>query len=231
MMYLTKEIKLHMPRLYSMEQVPAAEKVVQVKYFTPDSNWTWYACEADAVTQDGDYISLADSLTRDDIQDVIFFGFVEGHYPEWGYFSLREMISAKGPMGLSIERDRWFGQMPMYQALPNMFDHPSKQITIAHQKFACRRRQSEGKSMIPEGARWQDYFTVRYDEDERSMRAGLVYLALNIDAARDKIHALMIEKRAGWKYSIRQEREFINASRYYAIYLRSILAQTENGIL
>lgn len=86
---LTKKIEARLPALYSTETVPAAEKEVIVKFFSPTSSWTWYACEYDPETQ-------------------IFFGYVEGTYPEWGYFSLKELEECRGLYGLGIERDRHF---------------------------------------------------------------------------------------------------------------------------
>ena len=59
-----------------------------VKFFTPDSNWTWYATEFDG--------------------EDTFFGLVCGHETALGYFSLRELQSVKGPLGLKIERDRYY---------------------------------------------------------------------------------------------------------------------------
>ncbi len=38
----------------------------------------------------------------------LFFGFVIGFEKEWGYFSLKELESARGPFGLSIELDLYF---------------------------------------------------------------------------------------------------------------------------
>ena len=65
---------------------------VIVKFFTPDSNWTWYATEGNPMP-DGDFE---------------FFGLVEGFESELGYFRLSELEAAKGPLGLRIERDRYF---------------------------------------------------------------------------------------------------------------------------
>ncbi len=64
------------------------EALAQVKFFTPDSNWTWYASEFDG--------------------EDIFFGLVVGFEIELGYFSLSELEAARGPLGLPIERDRYF---------------------------------------------------------------------------------------------------------------------------
>ena len=37
-----------------------------------------------------------------------FFGFVVGLEKEWGYFRLSELLSARGGLGLPIERDLYF---------------------------------------------------------------------------------------------------------------------------
>ena len=86
MKLLTKALKKRIPPLYSTEDDD--DPVVQAKFFTPDSNWTWYVLEFDG--------------------EDLFFGFVVGHYPEMGYFSLSEMESVRGPLGLPIERDLHF---------------------------------------------------------------------------------------------------------------------------
>jgi len=65
--------------------------------FTPWSNWTWYATEFDG-------------------KDT-FFGYVVGIYPEWGYFSLSELQSIKGPWGLGVERDLYFKPKPFSEVL------------------------------------------------------------------------------------------------------------------
>ena len=41
------------------------------------------------------------------------FGLVDGHEREFGYFSLPELESVKGPLGLPIERDRFFDPTPI----------------------------------------------------------------------------------------------------------------------
>ena len=89
MKLMTKAIEKRIPGLYSTELVPVAEKIVHVKFFTPDSSWTWYAVEYDP-------------------EEEIFFGYVDGHDTEWGYFSLAELEVRRGPLGLHIERDRYF---------------------------------------------------------------------------------------------------------------------------
>ena len=58
MMLLTQANRKSLPALYANENTPAAEQVVQVKFFTPDSSWTWYATEFD-----GEDLSLSDLRT------------------------------------------------------------------------------------------------------------------------------------------------------------------------
>jgi hypothetical protein len=84
---LTPEVRVKLPGLYTGEE-RGLDAQAQVKYFTPDSNWTWYASEFDG--------------------EDIFFGLVNGFELEFGYFSLKELEEARGPMGLPIERDERF---------------------------------------------------------------------------------------------------------------------------
>lgn len=84
---LPDNIREQLPPLYSNEE-QGLEARALVKFFTPDSNWTWYASEFDG---------------RD-----IFFGLVVGFEVEFGYFSLSELESVRGPLGLPIERDKYF---------------------------------------------------------------------------------------------------------------------------
>lgn len=132
MLLLTKEIRERMPRLYTTEETPGPDKIVQVKYFTPDSSWTWYAVEGDVVTHDGQYhpLTYIDQLNLKiaqgqfpalDIQDVILFGFVEGLEREWGYFSLYELSSARGKLGLYVERDLYQDPAPLREIRPDLF--------------------------------------------------------------------------------------------------------------
>jgi len=76
-----------LPPLYSGEEL-GLEALAPVKFFTPDNSWSWYISEFDG--------------------DDIMFGLVIGHEIELGYFSIEELKSVKGPMGLPIERDLYF---------------------------------------------------------------------------------------------------------------------------
>ena len=88
---LTKELRSSLPPLYSQEEVK--DPTVRCKFFTPDSNWTWYAIEFDGCD--------------------IFYGYVAGDFPELGYFSLKELESITGPFGLKTERDLYFRPKPL----------------------------------------------------------------------------------------------------------------------
>ena len=87
------------PALYSQERVK--DPMVRVKLFTPDSSWTWYVLEYSAHSPDG--------VSR------LCFGLVDGQEPELGYFSLDELASVRGPLGLRIERDLYFQPCPLSQ--------------------------------------------------------------------------------------------------------------------
>jgi hypothetical protein len=89
MKLLTDELRAQFPALYAQEK--EKDKIVYIKFFTPWSNWTWFVTEG---SQEED--------------DFIFFGYVIGFEKEWGYFSLNELQSTKGPGGLTIERDLHF---------------------------------------------------------------------------------------------------------------------------
>ncbi len=80
---MTEELRKRIPKLYTQET--EKDPLVYTKYFSPDSNWTWYALEFDG-------------------KDT-FFGYVDGFEAEFGYFSLSELESVRDPLGLGIERD------------------------------------------------------------------------------------------------------------------------------
>ena len=81
---LDPESREKLPALYSGENL-GLMAVAIVKFFSPDSGWTWYASEFDG--------------------EDTFFGLVDGYEIESGYFSLSELESVRGPLGLPIERD------------------------------------------------------------------------------------------------------------------------------
>lgn len=76
-----------LPPLYSQEHDP--DPLFRAKFFTPDSNWTWYVSEYDPT-------------------EHLAFGLVYGLETEWGYFSIDELEQVRGPLRLRIERDLYF---------------------------------------------------------------------------------------------------------------------------
>lgn len=95
---LDAESRARLPELYSQEE-KGLDALAQIKFFTPDSSWSWYASEGSSVDKDGYY-------DTDKVKvDFIFFGLVSGLELELGYFSLAELEAVRGPLGLPIERD------------------------------------------------------------------------------------------------------------------------------
>lgn len=99
MKLMTKELERKIPKLYSTQHKSAEEVMAVCKFFTPTSNWTWYVAEYDG--------------------EDLFFGYVVGLDKEFGYFSLSELKSIRGPMGVGVERDRWFTPVSMKEIMEN----------------------------------------------------------------------------------------------------------------
>ncbi len=87
MKLLTKAIREKAEKQF--KKGSSTSQMVVAKFFTPWTNWTWYLMNLDS---DGDYA----------------WGIVEGHSTEMGSFSIKELESIKGPLGLKIERDIYF---------------------------------------------------------------------------------------------------------------------------
>jgi hypothetical protein len=97
MQLLTKEIRKRLPPLGSNEETPLEEVIAQVKFFTPDSGWTWYGVEFDGTD--------------------VFWGWVQGIEEEFGTFSLSELQSVRGKLGLPVERDKCFEPTPLRELM------------------------------------------------------------------------------------------------------------------
>ena len=86
---LTKALEKKLPPLYAQEK-KGDNAIAYAKFFSPYSNWTWYATEYDPETR-------------------TFFGLIFGLETELGYFSLDEMEEVRGPAGAQgIERDAYY---------------------------------------------------------------------------------------------------------------------------
>jgi hypothetical protein len=90
-----------LPKLYSGETL-GMDALAQVKFFAPDGGWTWYASEGSPVDENGFYDTDKEKI------DFLFFGLVIGFEIEMGYFSLSELMSVRGALGLPVERDHDF---------------------------------------------------------------------------------------------------------------------------
>jgi hypothetical protein len=93
MQLLTNELRAKLPKLYAQED--NTNPTVYIKFFTPDAAWTWYVTEG-----------------QEEDHDFTFFGYTHGHCLEAGHFSLRELLSTRGPSGLAVERDLHFDPAP-----------------------------------------------------------------------------------------------------------------------
>jgi hypothetical protein len=114
MKLLPPEIREKLPALYSQDG-KGSKAIVHVKFFTPSSSWTWYATEGEAV--------LDESGKEVDFK---FFGLVDGHDKELGYFVLSELEEVRGPMGMPIERDLYWRPKTLEEIAPEMFKEVGK---------------------------------------------------------------------------------------------------------
>ena len=106
MKLLTQEIRKKLPPLYAQDG-KEGKAIVYLKFFTPDAQWTWLITEFDG--------------------EDTFFGLVDGHEKELGYFSLSELQKVRGSLGLPIERDLHFTPKPLDEIVPEMFIESKEQ--------------------------------------------------------------------------------------------------------
>lgn len=82
------------------DQSQSRDPIVVAKFFAPTGAATWWATE---------YYP----------EDRVCFGYVTGlAFDEWGTFALAELEALTLPLGLKIERDRYFEPKPISQAIP-----------------------------------------------------------------------------------------------------------------
>lgn len=95
---LTQRDLQRLPPLYAQDG-KGMGATAYVKFFTPWTDWTWFATEHDPESGD-------------------FFGYViSPHGKELRYFNLRQLQSLRGPGGLRVERDISFRPQPLSQAI------------------------------------------------------------------------------------------------------------------
>lgn len=85
---IPKDLLNQIPDLYDTER--AINPICHIKLFTPTSIFTWFIIE----------------ISKEDMDSC--YGFVKGFESELGYFSLSELESIKGALGLGVERDIFF---------------------------------------------------------------------------------------------------------------------------
>ena len=119
-----------MPPLYATDDMEFDAKIIVAKFFDPSGSWTWYVAEG-ARQADGGYI---------------FFGLVDGHEREWGYFDLAELDAVKGSQGLGIERDLHWEPRTLTKAELDGKESFAQQCTawLAHEKALRAEAQSKG---------------------------------------------------------------------------------------
>ena len=101
MKLLTAKIIKRLPKLGATDGMPAKDRKVLCKFFSPFSNWTWYTLEGES-REGGDYE---------------FFGYVRGFEKEYGYFTLSELEGARrGDLPL-VERDMHYGDHTLQEVL------------------------------------------------------------------------------------------------------------------
>ena len=92
MKLLTKALEKRFAKIGSQEDIK--DPIIVAKFFNPTGAGTWYATEYDPKRR-------------------IFYGYVSifgDMNDEWGYFSLDELESYRGRLGLGIERDLYFDE-------------------------------------------------------------------------------------------------------------------------
>lgn len=102
---LPASLRAILPPLYATEKVEC--QMVVAKYFTPNGNWTWYVVEGNPIDADDEAIALDDTETVE--ADFIFYGLVDGHEKEQGYFKLSELETCW------IERDLYWRPRPLHE--------------------------------------------------------------------------------------------------------------------
>jgi len=100
MKLMTKEIIKKLPDLYSQEKIE--DPICHLKFFTPDSSWTWFVLEGKE-QEDGDWLFFSKAFSN---------LCPEG---ELGYVTLSQLQEVKGSLGLPIERDMWWKPIPLSQ--------------------------------------------------------------------------------------------------------------------
>jgi hypothetical protein len=103
MKLITKELIERFKKQGDTSEKRAPDITVIAKFFCPWGSATWFATDYDA-------------------KDNVCFGFVQlgGSFEdcaELGYFSIEELESLRGPMGLKIERDLYWKERTLKEVM------------------------------------------------------------------------------------------------------------------
>ena len=158
MKLMTKELEDRFKKypLYSQDGLGGDSKVI-AKFFNPVGSGTWLAIEG-SKQENGDYM---------------FFGYCmlgDPEMAEMGYFSLNEIENIKLPFGLGIERDLYFGEKYLDEALKSsglpVPDYLNKNINI---------KQITESKKIPLEIRYYDNPNIENFNDNPNRTYKLVY--------------------------------------------------------
>ena len=99
MKLLTKGLQKQLPPLYSQEEVE--DPIVRAHFFDPCGAANWWITEGGIVLP---------GETAEEVEVYMMFGLCDlgFGFPELGYVSMDELQSVKGPLGLGIERDKYW---------------------------------------------------------------------------------------------------------------------------
>jgi hypothetical protein len=97
MKLLTADIRKRLPALYATDGMPAKDRKIICKFFSPYSNWTWWILEFDG-------------------EDTLFC-YVKGYEKEFGYASLDELQTTKWHGVPAVERDMHYGEHTLQEVL------------------------------------------------------------------------------------------------------------------
>lgn len=120
---LTDDDRALLPGPYETEQQGDAA-VAYVRLSVPGTYWEWFIVEAAAVVEEADRTvelslqaaadrglrAIGDRDETGELVVVLFFGLVNGHDVEMGYFSLGELLSITG---FPVVRDNSWQARPM----------------------------------------------------------------------------------------------------------------------
>lgn len=115
MKLLTKEIAAALAAAYAhYTKTGESGKKVIAKYFTPWGNATWYVTEGGPVGADGDITAIENAV------DWHLYGFCDigdADNAELGFVMLSDLEGLKGPFGLTVERDLYYGDHTIDEVL------------------------------------------------------------------------------------------------------------------